>query len=143
MSLPINNPDLIKKFIPQREPIIMVDVLLDFDEKKVVGGLTITEDNIFVANDDFNEPGIVEHMAQTVALHTGYRYYLRNEDAPTGYIGSIRNIEVKRLPKVGESIVTETQILQEVMGVTLVNITSKVNDEIISFGEMRTVIAPE
>ena len=40
--------------------------------------------------DNFVESGIIEHMAQSVALHTGYQFYLRKEQAPTGYIGSIK-----------------------------------------------------
>ena len=143
MNLPIHDFETIKSFIPQREPIVMVDVLYDYDDRKVWGGLTVKTENVFYMNGLLNEPGLIEHMAQTVALHTGYRYYLKNEPAPTGYIGSIKSIEINRLPKLGEKIMTSVEILQEVMGVTLVQIVSKVNDEIISFGEMKTVLAPE
>ena len=33
-------------------------------------------------------------MAQTVALHTGYDTLLKEEPAPTGYIGAIKKIEI-------------------------------------------------
>lgn len=140
-NLPNINPEFIKELIPQREPIIMVDAILEYEESKVVGGLTVSEDCIFVENNTLKEPGVLEHMAQTVALYTGYEYYLKNMQAPVGYIGSMKNVEILRLPKIGEKLVTTATILHEIMGVTLVNIETKVDKKIIAFGEMKTVIA--
>ena len=140
-NLPNINPEFIKELIPQREPIIMVDAILEYEESKVVGGLTVSEDCIFVENNTLKEPGVLEHMAQTVALYTGYEYYLKNIQAPVGYIGSMKNVEILRLPKIGEKLVTTATILHEIMGVTLVNIETKVDKKIIAFGEMKTVIA--
>ena len=140
-NLPNINPEFIKELIPQREPIIMVDAILEYEESKVVGGLTVSEDCIFVENNTLKEPGILEHMAQTVALYTGYEYYLKNMQAPVGYIGSMKNVEILQLPKIGEKLVTSATILHEIMGVTLVNIETKVDEKIIAFGEMKTVIA--
>lgn len=140
-SLPNINPEFIKELIPQREPIIMVDAILEYEESKVVGGLTVSEDCIFVENNTLKEPGVLEHMAQTVALYTGYEYYLKNMQAPVGYIGSMKNVEILRLPKIGKKLVTTATILHEIMGVTLVNIETKVDEKIIAFGEMKTVIA--
>ena len=140
-SLPNINPEFIKELIPQREPIIMVDAILEYEESKVVGGLMVSEDCNFVENNTLQEPGVLEHMAQTVALYTGYEYYLKNMQAPVGYIGSMKNVEILRLPKIGEKLVTTATILHEIMGVTLVNIETKVDEKIIAFGEMKTVIA--
>lgn len=140
-NLPNINPEFIKELIPQREPIIMVDAILEYEESKVVGGLMVSEDCIFVENNTLKEPGVLEHMAQTVALYTGYEYYLKNMQAPVGYIGSMKNVEILRLPKIGEKLVTTATILHEIMGVTLVNIETKVDEKIIAFGEMKTVIA--
>ena len=141
IELPIIDYDFIKKLIPQREPIIMVDAIFEYEENRIVGGLSIKKESIFVQNNEFKEPGILEHMAQTVALYTGYQYYINQKDAPTGYIGSMKAIEIFRLPKVGEKLRTKVDILHEVMGVTLVHIETKIEDEVIAKGEMKTVIA--
>ena len=140
-NLPNINPEFIKELIPQREPIIMVDAILEYEESKVVGGLMVSEDCIFVENNTLKEPGVLEHMAQTVALYTGYQYYVNQMEAPTGYIGSMKAIEIFRLPKVGEKLRTKVDILHEIMGVTLVHIEAKIEDEVIAKGEMKTVIA--
>jgi len=80
-------------------------------------------------------------MAQSVALHTGYQYYLIQEPAPTGYIGSIKDIEIKILPKLHDEIQTTVSILQEFGGITLVDIVTKLNNIEIATGQMKTVLA--
>jgi len=132
---------IIEDLIPHKEPFVMVDKLLYYTEDKVIAGFTITAENIFTRNKIFTEPGLIEHMAQTIALHTGYQYFLKNKPAPTGYIGSIKKVEIKKLPKLGEKIKTTVSILHEIMGVTLVNISVELNNEEIAFGEMKTVLA--
>ena len=131
----------VEELIPQKKPFVMVDQLLHYSDKKVIAGLTVKPDNIFTKNNIFTEPGLIEHMAQSVALHTGCQYYIKNEPAPTGYIGSIKKIEIKKLPKLGQKIITTVSILHEIMGVTLVNLIVKLEDREIANGEMKTVIA--
>jgi predicted hotdog family 3-hydroxylacyl-ACP dehydratase len=140
-TLPILDKDFVGSLIPQKFPFVMVDKLLSFSENEVVAGLTVTEDNIFFNAGKFQESGLIEHMAQSVALFTGYQFYLKNEPAPTGYIGSIKSITIAELPTLGEEIETTVNVLQEFMGVTLVDIVSKVNDKEIARGQMKTVLA--
>ena len=80
-------------------------------------------------------------MAQSVALYTGYQFFLKQEPAPTGYIGSIKSIEILQLPKTGSEIETTVNVLHEFMGVTLVEISSKLNNVEIARGQMKTVLA--
>ncbi|WP_425076550.1 hypothetical protein [Psychroserpens sp. S379A] len=138
-EFPITN---ISHLIPQKTPFVMVDTLLDFTPNKVKSSFTIQEDNLLVKDHYFLESGLIENMAQTVALHTGYDFFLRNEVAPTGYIGSIKKVEVFQLPKLHETITTEAHILHEFMGVTMVEVKAfNQNQEEIASAQMKTVIA--
>jgi len=120
----------------------MVDTLLDFSADKVVSSFTIEKSNLFVKENYLLEPGLIENMAQTVALHTGYDYFLKGEEAPTGYIGSIKKVEVLQLPKLNETITTEASILHEFMGVTMVDVKAfNQKREAIALAQMKTVIA--
>jgi predicted hotdog family 3-hydroxylacyl-ACP dehydratase len=119
----------------------MVDTLYDYSETSLKSGFTIPSDAVFFQNGSFMESGLIEHMAQSVALHTGYQFYLRKEKAPTGYIGSIKDIEIKQLPKLNEEIKTTVSILQEFGGITLVDIVTTLNDIEIATGQMKTVLA--
>lgn len=140
LKAPITDQNTILKLIPQRPPIVMVDALLYFDATKVVSALTITEDNMFVDDGIFTEPGLIEHMAQTVALYTGYHFYIQSIPAPEGYIGAIKGVTINKLPEVHQQLETEVEILQEVMGVTLVKGTTKLNGETIVTAQMKTVL---
>ncbi|MCK5637341.1 MAG: hypothetical protein KAH67_01440 [Flavobacteriaceae bacterium] len=135
------NIEKVKELIPQKEPFVMVDELLLFTEDNLRSRFKVNSANLFVENDFFVESGIIEHMAQSVALHTGYQFFLQNKIAPTGYIGSIKNIEINRLPKTGESLETNVEIIQEFMGVTLVEIEVFCEDKIIAKSQMKTVLA--
>ncbi|MBU2938212.1 hypothetical protein KO494_01545 [Lacinutrix sp. C3R15] len=139
MSLPITD---ITHLIPQKKPFVMVDTLLDFSADKIVSSFTILDTNIFVQDNYFLESGIIENLAQTVALHTGYDFFLKGEKAPTGYIGSIKKVEVHQLPKQNETITTQATILHEFMGITMVAVKAfNQNNEEIASAEMKTVIA--
>ncbi len=135
------NKDFVGNLLPQKFPFVMVDKMFDYTETSIVSGLQITADNIFCDNGKFHEPGLIEHMAQSVALHTGYQFFLRKEPAPTGYIGSISGIEIKQLPNLGDEIKSTVTILQEFAGITLVNIVTTLNETEIASGQMKTVIA--
>jgi predicted hotdog family 3-hydroxylacyl-ACP dehydratase len=133
--------DAVENLLPQKFPFVMVDKMYSFTETSLVAGLKIENDNIFSDNDTFLEAGLIEHMAQSVALHTGYQFFLKNETAPTGYIGSIKEIEIKKLPKVNDTIQSTITILQEFAGITLVDIVTYLNNEEIANGQMKTVLA--
>lgn len=140
MELPIQRAD-IQRLIPQRNPIVMVSTLEAYHDMSLQSSFLISEDCLFIWADHLTESGLIEHMAQSVALHTGYSYYLRNLPAPLGYIGSIPRVEIVALPKVGQTLRTQVQIIQEFMGVTLVEIITKLEGEIIANAQMKTVIA--
>jgi 3-hydroxymyristoyl/3-hydroxydecanoyl-(acyl carrier protein) dehydratase len=117
--------DFVEKLLPQKFPFVMVDKMYDFTETSLVSGFTILEESI----------------AQSIALHTGYQFFLRNEPAPMGYIGSIKDIEILKLPKLGDEIQTTVSILQEFAGITLVDAITKIDDIVIASGQMKTVLA--
>ncbi len=139
--LPILDSKFVGSLIPQKFPFVMVDKLLSFSENEVIAGLQVTQENIFENQGVFQESGLIEHMAQSVALFTGYQFYLKSEPAPTGYIGSIKSIEILELPKLSDDVVTTVSVLHEFMGVTLVDIVSRVNDKEVAKGQMKTVLA--
>ena len=142
MTFPVTG-DNIKKLIPQREPMVMVSSLESYAENELLAGFEVPAVGTFVADGQLAESGLLEHMAQAVALHTGYSYYLRGEEAPMGYIGAMQQLQIHRLPKVGEQVLSKVLIMQEFMGVTLVEIETTLGGEIIAWARMKTVVAEE
>lgn len=140
MSLPISGEKLLT-LIPQRAPIVMVSSLESYDDKGLVSTFFVKSGDLFVDGEKLVESGLLEHMAQSVALHTGYSYFLQGENAPMGYIGSMQNVEIHGLPKIGETVFSAVRIIQEFMGVTLVEIETKLEGRVIARAGMKTVIA--
>lgn len=141
IDFPITDKAFVENLIPQKKPFVMIDKLIHFSEKTIKAGLKVVEDNLFFHSNVFQEAGLIEHMAQSVALHTGYDFYLQKKDAPVGYIGSISSVEVQRLPLLGEELETTVEIIQEFAGITLVKIEVKIKEEFIASCQMKTVLA--
>ena len=138
---PILELDRILQLIPQKPPFVMVDSLLEYNEKKGTTGFTISAKNILVENDIFSEPGLIEHMAQSMSLWRGYQGFLSGLDKPkTGFIGAIKNVEILELPKVGSKLTTYVEILQEYLNVTSVGArTEDENGNLLATSKMKTV----
>ncbi|MGE8434462.1 MULTISPECIES: hypothetical protein [Chryseobacterium] len=139
-KLPTSDKDFVESLIPQRAPFVMVHELSEYSENHLISGFEVKEDNLFIQDGSFQASGLIEHQAQSVALHTGYKYYLLGKDAPTGYIGAIKSFEAEVLPKIGDQLKSEVTILNEVMGVTLVDIITKLNGEVIAKSQMKTAV---
>ncbi|SHM87395.1 3-hydroxymyristoyl/3-hydroxydecanoyl-(acyl carrier protein) dehydratase [Chryseobacterium carnipullorum] len=139
-QLPTSDQNFVESLIPQRFPFVMVHEIMEYNEENLISGFEIKEDNIFVQEGIFQASGLIEHQAQSVALHTGYKYFLLGKDAPTGYIGAIKSFEAETLPETGDRLTSEVAILNEVMGVTLVDVVTKLNGTIIAKSQMKTAV---
>jgi predicted hotdog family 3-hydroxylacyl-ACP dehydratase len=131
----------ITELLPQRRPFILIDRLLDFDKERVQTSFEIRGDNIFCEGNYLNESGLIENIAQTCAARMGYiNRYVCGETVKLGLIGAIRNMEIVRLPQVGEVITTQVSIREEVFRMTLVDAAVTVGEELIASGEMKISI---
>lgn len=123
--------------IPQRRPFVMIDRLLSFDEIESSTDFVIKEDNIFCKDGLFLETGIMENIAQTCAARIGYININNNESVKIGVIGSIKDLVITKLPKVGATLLTKVKVLSEVFAITLVEAEVYDNDELIAKCEMK------
>jgi len=142
LRFPITDPFVLEELLPQRQPMIMVDALMYYDKKSLISELTISEENIFVKDGVLSETGLLEHIAQSVALHTGYAGYLEEKPIKEGYIGAIKKAEILKMPVINETIETEVQIIHAAIGITLVKTTTKLEQEVIATTEMKTMLKP-
>lgn len=120
------------QLIPQRPPIVMVDVVYSADEMSAETGLTVHEDNIFVRDGRFREPGLIEHIAQSAAAFAGYGSFARGEEPKLGYIGEIKDCNLFALPSIGEELRTTIRLVTEVAGIRLISAETKVNGETVA-----------
>ena len=130
--------DGIKTFIPQREPMHMVDKLFSVSETDVETGLTVAESNIFVENGVFAETGLIEHIAQSAATFAGYNDWINHRPIVLGYIAEIKKFALQApLPKVGDNIETSMSVISQAMNITLMNAESKINGATVAVCKMK------
>ncbi len=128
------------ELIPQSWPMVMVDGLLDHNENYTESTFTITDDNIFVSGGIFSETGIIENIAQTAALRSGYQAFMNKFSPDIGFIGSVRNLFIHRLPTTGETIITRVELVSELIGALVVRGITKIDDEVIAEGQLNIFI---
>jgi len=123
----------ILELLPQRPPFVMVDHLTDYSETQSSCDLTIRKDNVFCKNGEFAAAGLIEHIAQTCAARLGYyNKYILKTGVRLGFIGEVKDLDIVRLPREGETLNTTIVVMQEIFDVTLVTAEVRVGEETIA-----------
>jgi predicted hotdog family 3-hydroxylacyl-ACP dehydratase len=126
--------------IPQRPPMVMVDKLFECNDMTAVTGLKITPENIFVTNGCFNESGLIENIAQSAALMTGWLAINQQggeQKIHMGVIGGVKEFQVHFLPKLDSEIITQIEVLYRIANATIVYGKVKVDAGVASEGELK------
>lgn len=123
----------ILELLPQRPPFVMVDHLVDYSETQTTCELSVRPDNVFCENGELAAAGLIEHIAQTCAARLGYyNKYVLKVGVRLGFIGEVKDLEIVRLPREGETLSTTIVVMQEIFDVTLVNAEVRVGTEVIA-----------
>lgn len=136
----LTGKDAITELIPQRMPIVMIDELLRSDEKSTVTRFEVRGDNIFCEENFLAEPGLIENIAQTAAARMGYFAKSTGTEVPLGFIAAVSSLTVKSRPRVGETIETTVTVVNEVIGITIIEGMITLNGEEIARCEMKIFI---
>ena len=130
----------ITEYIPQGHPIVMIDSIVSCENNTTITELEVQENNIFVKDGVFQEPGIVENIAQTAAAKAGYEVKKLGAQPIVGFIGAVKDLKIYDLPRVGDVLKTTVTIKIEIMGVTLIDAVSTCNGKTIATCEMKIVL---
>lgn len=131
----------IHTLLPQQEPFVMVDHLIQIDEKRFTTETLVKAENIFVDDGLLSASGLIENIAQTCAARIGFvNKYIMQKGIQIGFIGAVRNLEILSLPKVGQIIMTSVEVVEEVFGMTLANATVTCEGETLVTTEMKIAL---
>lgn len=133
----------VTELLPQRPPFVMIDCLTGFTETTTETRLTVTEDNVLVEDGRLTVYGLVENIAQTCAARLGYASYVLHKPVRIGFIGAVRGCQIKRLPRVGETIQTRIEVKEEIFGLTLVDAEVRLEGECIAETQMKIALEKE
>ena len=131
----------VHQLLPQQEPFVMISHLVQFDEKRTVTELNINSKNLFVEDGKLLPEGIIENIAQTCAARIGYvNQFILMKGIQIGFIGSIRNMNLQEVPKVGDTITTVVDVMEEVFGMTLAKAEVIIHNQTIASTEMKIAL---
>mgnify|MGYP004618620107 CR=1 FL=1 len=142
----------IHELLPQQEPFVMIGTMVHFDRMITITETEVKADNIFVDEvgcDSSGKPavrcmsasGLMENIAQTCAARIGYvNKYILKKGIQLGFIGAVRNFEIKELPKVGDLITTRVEVKEEIFGMTLAEATVSCQGKVLVNTEMKIAV---
>ena len=110
-------------YIPQRPPFVFIDTIDERSEKCARAHFTIPETCPLLSDGILPLSGLLENVAQTCSVIAGNRI---------AYIGAVKQMEVMRFPKVGETLCTEAVVKQQMLNISLIECTARIQDEIIA-----------
>lgn len=112
----------VRKYLPHREPMLMVDKHLELTDSLVRTQFLIKESNIFVNKHLFVESGLIENIAQTCSIIVGSSYFSENDEVGEndsdviGFISGIKNINIHQLPKVNDVLLSSAILISRFDG---------------------------
>jgi len=122
--------------IPQKTPMDMVDGLIDHNESSTTSRLILSSENIFCKDGFFNEPGLIENIAQTAALRAGYEAHKNATEPSVGFIGAVKKMKILALPKDTSVLQTTIKVLTEVANASLIKGQVYCGSQLMAEGEM-------
>lgn len=134
-------------YLPQKHPIQLVHCLAVSESERAVTFFEVEKGHLFEENGRLSPSGVIENMAQSIALDLGYKYYIEQEgdvtDPKIGYIAAVKKMKFYELPKVGDKIQTEILVINKVFGVSIVSAVVKLNNKVICESELKIILAEE
>ena len=143
MKNPVVSGAAICDYIPQRAPIVMIDKFFGIEGDTSSCGLTIQPDCMLVENGHLTDGGIIEHIAQSGAMHIGYESVNNGHGVPLGVIGNVSKPTINALPQVGDELYTTIKFEAVVGPVSLIAAEVRVGDEVIATGKMKVATQPQ
>ena len=127
----------ITALLPQGPPFVMVDKLLYSDGHLTCTSFRITPGNPLVEKGRLSAAGLMENIAQTAAAGAGYAARAVNEGVRSGYIISVKDLDIRALPEIEAELMTEITITARVADIIVISGKTTCRGEVIATGEMK------
>ena len=105
-------------FMPQRQPFLMIDRILELSRERICTVRKVTEGDCLTASASY----MLENMAQSASALFGYR----NSKSAETYLAGIETAKVPWLPEPGDAIVTEVEVELAIGNLAKVRCTSQI-----------------
>jgi 3-hydroxyacyl-[acyl-carrier-protein] dehydratase len=143
VARPLVRPAHVESYIPQQHPFAQIDTLYHYEAKQAWAGLLVRADNLLVQQGYLSEAGIIESMAQAMALKSGYEARQQTGTGPRlGFIAALKDVQIHALAPVGSTLVTHVEVLLEALDVLVIKATAFYDYTLVAQTEMRLFLEP-
>ncbi len=132
--------DSIEHLIPQKQPFVFINNILEEDEATITTQFTIPESGPLVKNSLASEALFLENIAQSAAAKAGISFSKKHEAIPIGYIGGVKKFEVFDVANAGDLITTTVTFVNEVLNASIVEGKIYLKDQLIAQCELKIFI---
>lgn len=130
----------VEQLIPQRPPFVLVDGIIEHTEDKTISSFTIPADHILVEERALSSYGLIEHMAQSAALRSGYESHQKKEQPKTGFIGTVSNAIIYQLPPAGNRITTVVHQTSQILNFIVIECKAYMQETLLAECSMKIVL---
>ena len=137
----INVTDL----LPQAYPFLFVDKITDFNYETYAckTSFLISENSLLIEDNYLTEAGLLENIAQTCATQIGFvNKYILKKDIQIGFIGAVKNLKINIFARLGDTLETTIEILNEFADMKIAYCKVYVENQIIAEGELKIALKP-
>jgi 3-hydroxymyristoyl/3-hydroxydecanoyl-(acyl carrier protein) dehydratase len=127
----------ILEYIPQRDPFVMIDNLIECNSKEFMTNFKILENNLFILNNSISESALIENIAQTCAV--GFGFLDDSTEPKIGYIGALTKLKIFSLPIVGDELITKTKIINDFQEIYLLKGEVSIENKILMECQLKIV----
>ncbi len=140
-----NNIDL-RRYLPHREPMLLVDLITKIDQQSVETTFKIPEDSLFVVDGKLSESGLIENAAQTCSAIVGQNFFQDTIEnlSLLGFIGAIKRLSITDTPIIGNTLITTALMISkmdtETYSLYLLKCTTKCEGIVLVESEMNLLV---
>ena len=124
----------------QQEPFRFVDRMLCYQDRECTCAYTVGE-SLLCENGHLSAEGLIENMAQSAAARAGYMCkYILHIPTRIGMIGDVKHLKISRLPSIGETLLTDVRVIEDVFGITMMEVGVHAGNEQIASAIIKTAV---
>lgn len=122
----------IKSLIPQREPFLFVDKILEHQDKKIISSLTLTGKEDFFRGHFPGNPIMPGVLLEEAIFQTGAALMaILNETSGLGVVTRVQNAKFKNMARPGDTLIIEVELTEQLANASYMKGNIKVKDKTI------------
>ncbi len=121
----------IKKLIPQREPFLFVDKIIERGERKIITSLKLTGEEDFFKGHFPGNPIMPGVLLQEAIFQTGALLMASGSNPGLGVVTRVQNAKFKNMVKPLDELIMEVELIETISNASYMKGKTSVNGKVV------------